>query len=209
MSSSLYSTLPNLVLGFHGCDRSVAEKVISGKDRLKKSSNSYDWLGGGIYFWENNPSRALYFANILKDSPERARVEIKHPAVIGAIIDLGYCFNLLDHENIKILKQGYDFLISALKKANLPIPKNISGGDSRDLLLKKLDRAVIDFIHTYNDENNERPYDSVRAAYIEGDEVYPTAGFNDKNHIQICIRNPNCIKGYFLPLERTKEYIVP
>ena len=25
------------------------------------------------------------------------------------------------------------------------------------------------------------------------------AGFAEKNHIQICVCNPNCIKGYFLP----------
>ncbi len=28
----------------------------------------------------------------------------------------------------------------------------------------------------------------------------PTAGFYTKNHIQLCVRNPDCIKGYFRPL---------
>ena len=44
-------------------------------------------------------------------------------------------------------------------------------------------------------------FDSIRGVFFEGDELYPGAGFKEKDHIQICIRNPNCIKGYFLPRE--------
>jgi len=51
------------------------------------------------------------------------------------------------------------------------------------------------------------PFDSVRAAYIEGEELYPNAGFNDKNHIQLCVRNPNCIKGFFMPRDYDNEHI--
>ena len=55
---TLYSTRPNLLLGFHGCDKQLAEDVVSGKTPLKASTNDYDWLGWGIYFWENNLERA-------------------------------------------------------------------------------------------------------------------------------------------------------
>ena len=54
MDESLYSRRANLVIGFHGCDRSVVEKVIN--------TNDYDWLGSGIYFWENNEERAWQWA---------------------------------------------------------------------------------------------------------------------------------------------------
>ena len=54
MDESLYSRRSNLVIGFHGCDQSVVEKVIAGKTELIASTNDYDWLGNGIYFWENN-----------------------------------------------------------------------------------------------------------------------------------------------------------
>lgn len=33
------------VLGYHGCDREVAEQVLSGQSDLRLSENSYDWLG--------------------------------------------------------------------------------------------------------------------------------------------------------------------
>jgi hypothetical protein len=43
--------------------------------------------------------------------------------------------------------------------------------------------------------------DSVRAAFLEGEPLYPGSMFRKQNHIQIAIINPNCIKGIFLPRE--------
>ncbi len=39
--------------------------------------------------------------------------------------------------------------------------------------------------------------------------LYPEAGLTEKNHIQICIRNPNCIKSFFLPRELDLNYFNP
>jgi hypothetical protein len=55
-------------------------------------------------------------------------------------------------------------------------------------------------------EMSQPAFDSVRAAFIEGDKIYPGAGFNEKTHIQICIINPNCIKGFFKP---RIEHLIP
>lgn len=57
----------------------------------------------------------------------------------------------------------------------------------------------IEMMHKVNREANNRAYDSVRGVFWEGKPLYPNAGFAEKNHIQICVCNPNCIKGYFLP----------
>ena len=50
MDKSLYSRRSNLVIGFHGCDKSVVDAVVTGKTDLLSSTNDYDWLGNGIYF---------------------------------------------------------------------------------------------------------------------------------------------------------------
>lgn len=42
-------------------------------------------------------------------------------------------------------------------------------------------------------------YDSVRGAFYEGDVAYKGTEIRKKNHIQVCLRNMNCIKGFFLP----------
>ena len=77
---------PEFVYGYHGCDESVAKRILEGNDPLSPSYNAYDWLGSGIYFWEDAPERAMQWA-----------VEMKkpHPAVVGAVIELGNCLNLL------------------------------------------------------------------------------------------------------------------
>ena len=49
-------------------------------------------------------------------------------------------------------------------------------------------------------------YDSVRGIFFEGGPIYPGSGILDKSHIQICVRNPNCIKGYFAPKEFHNSY---
>lgn len=205
----MYSRFPTFVLAFHGCDQEVRDKILSNKDRLVSGQNDYDWLGNGIYFWENNHHRALEYAQIIKDNPERCKTIIKNPSVIGAVIDLGNCLNLLDSRYIEIVKNGHTLLTETAQKAGFPLPENrpIKGG--KELLLRKLDCAVIETIHQSNKEKDRLPFDTVRAVFEEGDELYPNAGFRTMSHIQICVRNPNCIKGYFHPLDPIDGYNLP
>ena len=44
-------------------------------------------------------------------------------------------------------------------------------------------------------------FDSTRAVFIEGGPAFEGAGLFERTHIQICIRNPNCIQGFFMPRE--------
>lgn len=198
----MYSNLPNLIIGFHGCDRSTYENVLYKHERLRASHNSYDWLGNGIYFWENSLDRAeewaiSYCKRYNKKNPDKKQ---KEPAVIGAVISLGHCLDLTDYGSTSILQTGYKILkleLSLIGKT-LPVNRNMNG--SKDLLLRELDCAVIERIHQYNRDNDERAYDSVRGVFIEGNPVYKDSGIMEKNHTQLCIINPNCIKGYFAPL---------
>lgn len=186
------------MLGYHGCDRKVAERVISGKQPLQPSQNDYDWLGEGAYFWEHNAERAYEFAREVRDHPRRRTQKIKAPAVVGAIIDLGFCLNLLDSRFIDMVRQAHADLVRTSDEAGIQLPRNSVGPD---LLVRKLDCAVIRFLHTTRANKGDEPFDSVRAAFVEGERLYPAAGFATKNHIQICVRNIACIKGYFHPLD--------
>lgn len=204
--NSLYSTLPNTIIGFHGCDISTFRDVIERQKEMKPSKNDYDWLGNGIYFWEHNLERAWQWAN---EAAKRKGSKIKTPAVIGAVIDLGMCLNLLDSENIKMLKLQYDVFKLKLDIAGLSIPMNKNVGSNTDLLLRNLDCAVIESLHSQRSEDNQRPFDSVRGIFTEGEAIYPSSGFKEKTHIQLCIRNPNCIKGYFAPKSSYSNWSVP
>lgn len=194
----MYSKFPNFVFGFHGCNRETFENVIFKGQDLEMSHNKYDWLGNGIYFWENGLQRAYEWA---KKYPE--------PAVIGAIIDLGNCLNLTDYYGTDVLSIGYDLLKSRFERKGEKMPQNRNIKNSNDWLLRNLDCAVIQEIHTFNKENNLPAYDSVRGIFQEGKAAYPGSGFKAKTHIQICVTNPNCIKGYFNPLSRNSSFPLP
>ncbi len=196
----MYDVLPSFLLGFHGCDRSVAEAVFAGETVLKPSENSYDWLGHGIYFWESSPARAIDFARLLASGRRRPTRAIKEPAVVGAVIDLGRCLNLLDAHAISIVRDGYLKLRAATSLLGEDLPRNAAPSGSSQLLLRHLDCAVIEWVHHLRIEESEPPFDSVRGVFVEGAPLYENAGFHEKSHVQICVRDPRCIKGYFRAL---------
>jgi hypothetical protein len=202
----MYPTKPGLLIGFHGCDKSLRDRVITTNTILNHSKNLYDWLGNGIYFWENNQQRALDFAKELKENSRANTPLIKIPSVIGAVIDMGYCLDLLDKEYINLVKESHDTLLESCKTLGLDMPTNKALKDSQDLLLRNLDCAVIENLHLQRAENKLRQFDSVRGVFIEGKPLYDNAGFHEKSHIQICIRNPNCIKGFFIPRLSDSKY---
>ena len=195
----MYNIQSSLILGFHGCDQSTLEKVVNQKEELKPSENKYDWLGHGIYFWENSISRALQYAEFIRDTPRRTTRKVENPAVLGAVIKLGHCLDLTDFQHINLLKKSYQLLATTFQNLNLDLPTNKKVGAEKDLLLRELDCLVIQTLHLQREDKGLPPFDSVRGIFWEGEEIYPNAGIKEKTHVQICIRNPNCIKGYFLP----------
>lgn len=196
----LYKRHPSLVLAFHGCDKSVGEGVLSGKATLTASDNDYDWLGGGIYFWEGDPERAMLFATeAAKQDKKVSRGSIRDPFVLGAILDLGLCCNLLSSDAVSELCEAHKAFEAVTKKADAPMPTNAGGMDKG---ARRLDCAVIRVMHSLRQESGFEPYDSVRGAFWEGGEIYPGAGFSNKGHVQIAVRNTAaCIRGYFRPLK--------
>ena len=190
----MYSDRPGLILAFHGCDQSVRDDIVLNKNKLKSSSNDHDWLGWGFYFQANSPERALEFA-----SQPRLKNKIKTPSVLGAVIDLKKCLDLLEYKNLSIVQSTYKHLSEIMNAYNIALPKNTAPEGSNENLLRKLDCFVIESIHKLTPKDQQ--YDSVMSVFLEGKELYENSGFRTKNHIQICIRNVNCIKGYFIPRE--------
>lgn len=194
---SVYEYQPSFVLGFHGCDKSIGEAILRGKEpHLKFSEKAYDWLGSGIYFWEGNPARAMDWAEQRKKEKR-----IKQPFVLGAIIDLKHCLDLFDHNGLSEVKAAYDELNAIFKLARTALPVNV--GQTPDKAGRKLDCMVMNYLHEYREGQGESDYDSIRGPFLEGIELYSGSGFRADNHIQLCVRNTECIKGYFRPILAT------
>jgi hypothetical protein len=200
----MYTGRKGLILGFHGCDLDVAKRIVALEDELKPSENEWDWLGHGMYFWEYNYDRALDFARELKAHPQRSKHPINTPAVLGAVIDLGRCLDLLDHQHLQLVKEGFKLYTQTVDESDWK--KNKTDKHTSELLQRDLDCAVIESIHASITKLNKPPFDSVRSVFMEGKALYEGAGFREKNHIQICVRNPNCIKGFFLPRELNSAF---
>jgi hypothetical protein len=195
----MYTAKPSFVYGFHGLDKEIALQILTQKEDFKHSNNHYDWLGHGVYFWENNYERAVQYAI---ETSKRKKSTIKEPFVLGTIIDLGNCLDLLDQKHLNFLAVAYEDLKKSLEIENKTLPINSSFSENDfDFRKRELDCAVIRHAHQLAKDEGEH-FDSVRAAFWEGEPLYNGAGFKKQNHIQIAVLNPNCIKGIFLPRDK-------
>jgi hypothetical protein len=111
-------------------------------------------------------------------------------------------------------------MVANFKALKKPIPKNkdVKQDEHKDKLLRELDCALIEFMHEqvfsdYQQEmnvnkgfTNVKLFDSTRGVFTEGGEAFPGSAILMKSHIQICIRNFNSIKGFFLPRDE-KDFV--
>ena len=182
-----------LVLAFHGCDKTIGEAILAGKSEFKLSENSYDWLGSGIYFWENDEQRAWEWAEQLA-----RRGKIKEAFAIGAVIDLGLCLDLNESASLDEVRASYDALKKLFDVTGLDLPQNKPGKKcSADLLEQHLDCAVINNVHLLREEAKRPAFDTVRSSFPEGESLYPGACIKERTHTQLCVRALGAIRGVF------------
>jgi hypothetical protein len=181
------------LIGYHGCDRKIAEGVLSGKQSLKPSQNDYDWLGPGIYFWVDSPERGLEWA---RELAARKAAKISDPYVIGAFIHPGLCLNLTDYGVASELLDAHATLVKTMEQTATPLPENTIQRDGI-YLNRTLDCAVSKTLHKLRMDAHDAPYDSVYGIFEEGQPLYPNAGFKKKTHVQIAVIEPECVLGYF------------
>jgi len=196
-------TYQRIVVGYHGCDAAVAEKVLTGKAQLKLSTNTYDWLGQGIYFWEHGPRRAHEWA---VEQARLAGAKVKNPSVLAARIDLGVCLDLLDTANTRLLGKWYAEFRRFVRQMGVAMPENRDAVGSRhgDRVLRYRDRAVVDYTLSSLAASEEVRYQTVRGVFLEGRPAFPGSKIALKSHIQIAVRDPACIVQIFQP--KPSEY---
>lgn len=203
----MYDVRPNTIIGFHGCDHDVLIKLVNHANHIEISKKPYDWLGHGMYFWDNNLTRAREWAE-----KRASDGTIKKPAVLGAILQLGHCCDFLDSKFTNMISIYYPAMEEEYLKAGIKLPENIDSDNDqhKDKLIRKLDCSTIQFMHEaieqqYKEDMAEKGYseypvfDSTRGVFSEGGPAFAGARIERKSHIQVCIRNMNCIKGFFIP----------
>ena len=154
----MYNARPGLLIGFHGCEAETRNALLQNPDTIKKSDKPYDWLGHGMYFWENNADRAFEWA---KDKKKRG--EIATP----------------------MIKACYSALAQTYLDAGEELPKNrdLKQDQYKDKILRELDCKVIEFmhdqiIHRISEDikakgvSENKLFDSARGAFTEGGPAF-------------------------------------
>lgn len=180
----------------------MAQKAVTDGAELLHSDRDYDWLGPGAYFWESDPKRALEWAEWKTQIGE-----YNEPSVIGAVIDLRNCLDLVSRDDTELFRAAHKSFIQLQAKSGLPIPRNQNpkGSKDKDRVLRYLDCAVFRHLHEIidnlasEDVSIER-FDTVRGMFVEGGKAFSGSGIYRKSHVQIAVRSPECIKGLFYPL---------
>ena len=172
--------------------------MLAGKAGLNLSTNAYDWLGEGVYFWEHGPQRAYEWAI------EQARLggaKVRNPSVLAAKINLGVCLDLLDTANTRLLGRWYARFRRFMRQNGIRMPQNRDAAGSRrgDKVLRFRDCAVIDYTVSRLAGTERIRYQTVRGVFLEGRPAFPGSEIALKSHIQIAVRDPACIVGFFGP----------
>lgn len=188
-----------LIVAYHGCDIVTRDALVSGRlSRLTPSKNRYDWLGPGVYFFENDPERALRFADASQRNPERlyTKEPIVTPAVVGAVLRVQQCLDMTTQVGISEFENAYQ----GLSQVASELPENHQArSDDSDYILRQLDNAVFAYLHEVREEKGLTQYQMVRGAFPQGAEVNPHSGFRRDSHIQIALQDLDCVMGWFLP----------
>jgi len=184
------------VIAYHGCDAVVANSLLNGGS-FERSKNKYDWLGEGIYFWEFGPERAMEWARQIH---ERRPDKVKKPEVVGAVLQLGTCFDLLDTRFTRYLSEVFPQMEAAFAEAGIELPANKAAADAgKDLVLRFRDCAVLNWAIPKLEKERGLHFHTVRCAFLEGGDAYEGAAIRAKSHIQIAVRDTSAIVGVFRP----------
>lgn len=187
-----YSDYNRTIVGFHGTSKTRAEEIVR-LQRFRPSKNNHDWLGHGVYFWEHAPKQALWWAQL--------RYGKENAAVVGSMIRLGNCLDLLDPDNAKQLRVFHDELETAAHQAGRELPRNQNAKKYRDCAV----------LQAYYDEvaaQGEPPIQSARGVYVPtpgsskeeggGTRLWERSWLTLEAHIQVCVRPEaakECILG--------------
>lgn len=157
-------------IGFHGTSAAAARRILSSGFEI--SRNDYDWLGDGAYFFQDAPLRALEWARHRHGD---------NAAVIGAEVDLGDCVDLFNPKWHDVVRESYLDLIARLNASERPLPRQTRGAH-------RLDREVINRMAAVL-ESRGVAVRVVRAAFVEGEPLFPGSALWNRAHVQLAVRD--------------------
>lgn len=177
------------IIGYHGTRKSVAMEIVQGIRSFEPSRNRSDWLGEGVYFWEHAPQQAWWWAERLR----KKRGWDEDVAVLGSMIRLGNCLDLLDPENVDLLSELFEEFASEIRGSGRALPENYNHK-------KYLDCAFFRYAYEALDRAGSL-VDTARAVYVPtGNKarLFKRSWIVRDAHVQVCVRSERNILGTWL-----------
>lgn len=184
-----------LITAHHGTTATIAARIKGGEE-FTPSTNIGDWLGTGIYFWQDAPKRAAYWAR------RAARRAKDKPAVLETQIDLTNCLDLLDlfaFNTMKVECAEFERRTSGYEQDPLVIEDGATvypPDGTRLVDRNKKDKALFDFATASIEAKTGKPVPVVRSAFLWGEALHKTSFVFDWSNVHICVRDHSAIQSY-------------
>lgn len=167
------------IYGYHGTSAEAAAAIL--QDGFNISSNEYDWLGKGVYFWQDAPLRAWTWAN---------QNYHDNPAVIRSSIRLENCMDLLDIKWFPFIRRVYNSFVAEYESTNQTLPQQ----NPERSKAHRLDCAFFDYTVEKVLQPEGQIVKAIRSVFVEGDRIFPNSAVFDLAHVQIAIRDTALIE---------------
>lgn len=169
---------PITVIGYHGTSLEAAERIL--QEGFQPSVKSWEWLGHGIYFWQDAPYRAYEWGQDWLAKTQGYRGPI---GVVAAEIELQNVIDLIDQAGMKLLRKlAQDFVVK---------PEALALNNTESL--NRLDCALFNYA-TKVLSSGGFEVAGYRAACIEGLPLTIGSPIYDLSHVQLVMCNPQAVR---------------
>ncbi len=165
--------IEKVVKGFHGTKKEYAANSVF-THQFHKSHESDDWLGHGMYFWEDDPGRAIEWATF-KYGEEAAVVEVS--------INLGRCLDLTVLSYTDYVRIAYEKYTEKMRN------------EGKDITNYEIDSHVLDCSVLNYLTSELFCVDTIRAPFDIGEPIYPGSYLHKGSHIQLVVLNESNLIG--------------
>jgi hypothetical protein len=172
------------VEGFHGTTVAAADSIL--RDGFRTSAKEWDWLGDGVYFFQDGPYRAREWA--AEWAVKRYNGEA---AVVGARIRLEreQCMDLIDVYWADQMFRFYTRFLELCRRTGTAIPIQSPKPSGPHPLDRRVVNHAVGIL-----ARQGKSIGAVRAAFEEGGRTYPDSAFYERAHVQIAVRDVNLIE---------------
>lgn len=163
---------PPEAIGYHGTRLEYAQRILD--EDFRPSENNWEWLGHGVYFWQDAPERAFAWAK-----EWHGRSGYKGPiGVVAARIQLFDFVDLLEQAGMKLVK---DFASAFLDK--------LVDQDRRLVNEYPIHRLDCELFNSITNVLLSKGIEvrGFRAACVEGEPITKGSPIFDQSHVQLSV----------------------